>query len=114
MTRYLVSFDDGTMVIGEGELGAVSEASHAVLAEAKQAGVYIHGGGVIGEGASAVDPDGTIRDLPYPGSYPNLGGFVILDVASHDEALRWAGKFAVACRCPQEVRELGEDPEAYA
>jgi hypothetical protein len=114
VTRYLISFDDGTMVIPDEEFGAVGEAAHAVLREAKQAGVYIHGGGVIGEGASSVGVDGSIRDLPYPGSYPCVGGFVILDVPTRDEALRWAAKFAAACRCPQDVRELMEDPEAYA
>lgn len=27
-----------------------------------------------------------------------------------DEALEWAAKFAVACRCAQEVREFVPDP----
>ena len=29
---------------------------------------------------------------------------------SHEEALEWAAKIAVACRCPQEIRELLPDP----
>jgi hypothetical protein len=33
------------------------------------------------------------------------------DVADAEEALRWAARIAVACRCAQEVRELMFDPE---
>jgi hypothetical protein len=29
---------------------------------------------------------------------------------SREEALEWAAKFAVACRCAQEVREIMFDP----
>ncbi len=36
------------------------------------------------------------------------------DVPSREEALRWAAKIAVACRCAQEVREIGADPELDA
>jgi hypothetical protein len=35
-----------------------------------------------------------------------IGGFSIIDVPSREEALAWAGKIAVACRCDQEVREI--------
>jgi hypothetical protein len=34
----------------------------------------------------------------------------IIDVPSREEALQWAAKIAVACRCAQEVREFGPDP----
>jgi len=38
----------------------------------------------------------------------------MVDVPSREEALEWATKFAVACRCAQEVREIGADPELDA
>jgi len=31
-------------------------------------------------------------------------------VPSREEALQWASKIAVACRCAQEVREFGPGP----
>ncbi len=31
-------------------------------------------------------------------------------VPSREEALEWAAKFAVACRCAQEIREIMFDP----
>jgi hypothetical protein len=40
-----------------------------------------------------------------------LGGFAIVDVSSREEALKWASKFAAACRCAQEIRELMDDPD---
>ena len=38
MTRYLISFDDGAMVISEQELPAVGEAAHAVVRAAQEQG----------------------------------------------------------------------------
>jgi hypothetical protein len=34
----------------------------------------------------------------------------IVDVASREDAMAWAAKIAVACRCAQEVREFMPDP----
>ncbi len=109
MTRYLISFDEGTMIIPAEELAAVSEASHAVVAEAKAAGVWVTGGGVDGHEVSVVAPDGAVS---HGSTEEHLGGFSVVDVPSHDEALEWAARIAVACRCPQEVRALQHDPEA--
>ena len=58
--------------------------------------------------------DGTITDGPYPKTKEIIGGFSIIDVASREEALAWAAKIAVACRCAQEVRQLLPDPEQDA
>jgi hypothetical protein len=40
-----------------------------------------------------------------------IGGFSIIDVPNREEALRWAAKFAAACRCVQEVRDIMFDLE---
>ena len=112
MTRYLISFDDGAMAaIPAEEMPAVGEAAHKVVQEAKNAGAWVFGGGVIGQGATIVGTDGTVTDGPYPETKPVIGGFSIVDVLSREEALEWAARFAVACRCAQEVRELMHDPE---
>ncbi len=113
MQRYLISFDDGSMDhITDEDLPAVSEASRAVVAEAKTAGVWIWGGGVVRQRASIVGVDGSVVDGPSPESKAVVGGFSILEVATREEALSWAAKIAVACRCAQEVREIGYDPES--
>jgi hypothetical protein len=38
------------------------------------------------------------------------GSYSRFDVPSREEALEWAAKIAVACRCAQEVRELLPEP----
>ena len=111
MTRYLISFDDGAMTFPEEDLPAVSDAAHAVVQEAMDAGVWVFGGGLVSrEESSVVATDGTVDDGVYRESKGYIGGLSVVDVASRDEALAWAGKFAVACRCAQEVREFMPDP----
>ena len=112
MKRYLISFDDGTMIIPEEDLPAVSQASRQVVREAKAAGVWVFGGGVMSQRASIVHTDGTVSDGSYPETKAVIGGFSIIEVPSREEALVWAGKLAAACRCTQEVREIGYDPES--
>ena len=67
---------------------------------------------ISGQRASVVATDGTVTDDPYPETKEVIGGFCIVDVPSHEEALKWAAKTAVACRCAQEVREFLPDPAA--
>ncbi len=112
MKRFLISFDDGTMIIPEDEMPEVGEAAHQVVREAKAAGVWIFGGGLFSQRASIVATDGTVSDGPFPETKAVVGGFSIIEVPSREEALMWAGKIAATCRCAQEVRELGYDPES--
>lgn len=112
MPRYLISFDDGSMTFPEEDLPAVAEASHAVVREAREAGVWIFGGGILSQQASIVAADGSVCDGPYPETKAVIGGFSIIEVASRDEALVWAAKIASSCRCAQEVREIMYDPES--
>ena len=112
MTRYLISFPQGAMTFPEEELPDVANAAHAVSHEAKNAGVWVFGGGLSAhEQASVVAMDGTVTDSTYPKSTDHLGGFAVVDVPLREEALEWAAKIAVACRCAQEVRELVPDPD---
>lgn len=111
MTRFLVSFDDGAMHIPDGEVEAVSEDTHRVLRAAKEARIYVAGGGLDRQQATIVEPDGTTRPGDFPERKAVLGGFVILELPSRGEAIEWAARFAKACRCAQEVREILFDPE---
>jgi hypothetical protein len=112
MPRYLISFDDGAMdFIPDEEGPAVSDAAHAVIREAQDAGVWVFAGGVYPHdevSPSVVAPDGTVTDGTESKAY--IAGVTIIDVPSQEEALQWATKIAAACRCAQEVREFGPDP----
>ena len=110
MTRYLITFDDGAMIVPEEDLSAAGEAAHQVVRAAQEAGVWITGGGVESQQASIVATDGKVTGGPYPESKAVIGGFAIVEVPSREEALEWATRFAVACRCAQEVREIMFDP----
>ena len=115
MTRYLISFGDGAMDhIPDEDWPDVGKASHAVVQEAVKAGVWVFGGGLQRQRASVVATDGTVTDGPYPETKEVVGGFSVVDVASREEALAWAAKIAVGCRCAQEVRQLMPDPEIDA
>ena len=79
MTRYLISFPSDAMAhIPEEEGPAVADAAHAVVQEAKDAGVFVFAGGLDED----VDPvlvagDGAVTAGTHP-----LGGMTILDVPS--------------------------------
>ena len=107
MPRYLISFDAHAMDhIPAEDMPAVAEASHAVVYEAMDAGVWVFGGGLEHQQASIVATDGAVADGPYPQA---VGGLSVIDVPSREEALKWAARIAVACRCAQEVREFMAD-----
>src|SRR5205809_2878331 len=104
MTRYLISFDAHAMDhIPAEDMPAVARAAHEVVEEAMNAGVWVFGGGLEHQKASIVTTEGTVTDGPYPEA---IGGFCVVEVPSREEALAWAAKTAVACRCAQEVREF--------
>ena len=108
MPRYLISFDAHAMDhIPAEDMPAVGKAAHEVVDEAMNAGVWVFGGGLETQQASIVATDGTVAEGQYPEA---IGGFWIVDVPSREEALKWAAKVAVACRCAQEVREFMPDP----
>lgn len=112
MRRYLISFPSDAMdSIPEGEMADVDADAHAVLAEAKDAGVYVFSGGLFDDVAPLmVSGDGTVTTATYPQTKDFHGGFTIVEVPSREAAVEWAVKIAAACRCTQEVREFGYDP----
>lgn len=112
MTKYLISFPSEAMVLTDEEFPIVVAESHAVIEEAKAAGVYVFGGGI----KEKVDPvlvsaDGSVTTGTYPGSRLK-GGFTVLELPTREDAVEWARKIAAACRCAQELREFMFDPQS--
>ena len=102
---------DGTMIIPEEELPDVDEAARKVVQEAEDTPAP----GSFGEqlesqsGRASLPP--TERSpIARTGDQEVIGGFAVIDMPSREDALEWAARIAVACRCAQEVREIMPDP----
>lgn len=113
MAKYLISFPSAAMVVTDDELRAADRDSHAVIEEAKAAGVYVFGGG-IDEGVPPVlvSADGAVAEGGYPWAPPLDGGFTVLELPSREAAVAWAARLAKACRCDQELRVFHFDPQS--
>lgn len=110
MTKYLISFPSEAMVLTDEEFAIVVETSHAVIEEAKAAGVYVFGGGINESVAPVlVSADGSVSDTVYPGTRI-VGGYTILELPTREDAVDWAARIAAGCRCAQELREFMYDP----
>jgi hypothetical protein len=111
MTEYLIAFNDAWVPDHTpAELREKSKALRPLLAEMKAAGVFVFTGGlddaapVFSVDASSGTP--LFTDGPFIESKEHLGGFAVVDVADEEAARLWAGKIAVACGWPQEVRRF--------
>jgi hypothetical protein len=113
MTKFLISFPASAMDVSPEDMPAVSDAAHAVIREAKAAGVYVFGGGINTDVAPVVvAADGSCTSETYRETRELDGGFCVLELPSRADAVQWAARLAAACRCAQELREFFYDPES--
>jgi len=116
MTEYAIYFHQHWVGDHPDEwYGTRAPLAMAVLAEMKDAGVFVFGGGLEEELETAFSADATsgtllVTDGPYAESKEWLGGITIVDVPDDETAKMWAGKVAVACGWPQEVRRFKGAP----
>ena len=98
MAKYLISFPAAAMQIPDGD-------SHAVIEDAKAAGVYVFAGG-LDESVPVVRvaADGTSTEGGYPNGPALDGGFAVFELPTREATLDWAARLAKACRCAQELR----------
>ncbi|WP_062349527.1 YciI family protein [Herbidospora yilanensis] len=109
----MISFPSAAMVLTEEEFPDVVRDAHAVIQEAKDAGVHVFGGGIDEDVAPVlVAADGTVTEGTHPQTAQLNGGYTVLDLPSREAALEWARKIAASCRCAQEVRAFQYDPLA--
>lgn len=111
MTEYLIAFNDSWVPDHtDEELSEKSRALRPLIAEMRAAGVLIFTGG-LSDAAPVFSVDASsgtplFTDGPFVESKEYLGGFAVVDVANEEAARLWAGKIAVACGWPQEVRRF--------
>jgi hypothetical protein len=111
MPEYLIAFNNEWVPdLRPEELRRVAEAAGELDAEMRAAGALIFTGGLDDE-APAFSVDGAsgrpvFTDGPYVETKEHLGGFAVVDVPDEAAARLWAGKIAMACGWPQEVRRF--------
>jgi hypothetical protein len=111
VTQYVIAFNsDWVGNPTEAESRDAWTRVQALRAEMKQAGVLVFTGGV-DDDAPVFSVDATsgtpvFSDGPYVETKERLGGLAIVDVPDDETARFWAGKVAVACGWPQEVRVI--------
>jgi hypothetical protein len=109
MPEYLIFFNDQWVTEASDEgWQQRSRDVRAVIADMKAAGVYIFAGGLDNNArVFHVEPGGgtpIFTDGPYAETKEVIGGFAAVDVLDEASARYWAGRIAVACDWPQEVR----------
>lgn len=112
MPEYLIAFNDEW--VQEHTLEEIREKSRrskAVLAQMREAGVFLFANGGIDADTvvcSVVAKNGkpVFSDGPYVETKEHLGGFTAIDVPDDAAARDWAGRLAVALEWPQEVHRF--------
>lgn len=111
MAEYLIAFNDEWVPdLTQEQLLERSVAVRALIEEMKAAGVFVFTGG-LDDGAPVFSVDASsgtplITDGPFAETKEHLGGFAVVDVADEQQARFWAGRIALACGWPQEVRRF--------
>lgn len=93
------------------QLDAIMRDVEAFNQELRDAGAMVFTGGLDGpETATVLRPDGgDVRPADGPWAEPGaeyLAGLCLISAADRDEALRWAGKAALATTLPIELRRF--------
>jgi hypothetical protein len=109
MTEYAIFFNDEWVPDHTiEELMEKSKATRKLITEMKDAGVLIFTGGLDNDApVFSAEPAGAsplFSDGPYVETKEHLGGICVVDVADEAEAREWAGRIAMVCNWPQEVR----------
>jgi hypothetical protein len=112
VTDYLIAFNDEWVPeLTDEDFREASKRVRALRAEMEAAGILVFTGG-LESGAPVFSVDASsgtplVTDGPYAETKEQLGGFAIVNVPDEEAARLWAGKIAVACGWPQEVRRFG-------
>jgi hypothetical protein len=113
VTDYLIYFNQQWVPdYPESDFPEIGRDSRAVCEEMRDAGVLVFAGGLEEvpplAHADATSGELVVADGPYSRPDEWVGGFTIISVGTEEEARRWTGRIAVACRWPQELRAFGD------
>ena len=89
---------------------------NAYIGAINGAGVVVGGNGLLPPDASTTvrvrDGRRQVQDGPYADTHEHLGGYLVIDVASLDDALDWAARAPCAATGSTEVRPVLPPPSA--
>ena len=120
MAQYLLSVwhDDPDAVYSEPmeDMQDVFEAVDAFNQKIMANGQWVFGGGLENPNNATVirptDGNVVVTDGPYSEVKEGFGGFWVIDVADHDQAVALAKEAALACRGAVELRPFQAEPES--
>jgi hypothetical protein len=110
MTQYLLSVQlvDGTEPPSPEAMDKVRATVEVYNAELQGAGAWVFAGGLEPPATavvvSAQDSRVLTTDGPFAEGKEHIGGFWVIEAASRESALDWAGRASAACQGPVEVR----------
>ena len=112
MAEYMIFFNQQWVPdYPASDFPEIARDARALSEEMKAAGVLVFAGGLEETPplahADATSGELVVADGPYSRPAEWLGGFAIIDVETEEEARRWTGVLAEACRWPQELRAFG-------
>ncbi|GAA3205848.1 YciI family protein [Dactylosporangium siamense] len=114
MKLYLLSVHtvEGEQPLSDEDTRTMFRETDRVNDELRAAGAWVFAGGLLPVDSAAVvriqGGTATTTDGPFAETKEHVAGFWVIRCADLDEALAWAGKCAVACFGPVEVRPFDE------
>ncbi|NUR99376.1 MAG: YciI family protein [Kribbellaceae bacterium] len=115
MRYMIINKTDADSEAGKLPPPEVGEAVGQVVEDLSKAGVLLFAEGVHRSALGArVKVDGgkrTITDGPFAETKELVGGVIVVDVRSRDEAIEWAARLAEALRDEVEVRRVVEEAD---
>lgn len=116
MSQYLLSvhYVDGQAATSPEDVEAAYADVDKLNERMQKEGAWVFAGGLQSPEIATVvemkDDQIVTTDGPFAEAKEQIGGFWVIEAASHEEAMQWAADATVACRAPVEVRPFQDEP----
>jgi hypothetical protein len=115
MRYMIINKADGDTEAGRMVSQQVGEAVGKVVDDLSKAGVLLFAEGVhrsgLGARVKVADGKRTVTDGPFAETKELIGGIIVVDVRTKDEAVEWAARLAEALGNEVEVRRVVEEAD---
>ena len=115
MRYMIINKADADSEAGKFPTQAVVDGVGKVVEDLSKAGVLLFAEGVhrsaLGARVAVTEGRRTVTDGPFAETKELIGGVIVIDVRSRDEALEWAGRLAEALGAEVELRKVVEQAD---